>query len=172
MMVPEVVDESPPLVTPRLLRQFAALWVLVFGSMFLANVVRHEGRPSPGGWAAGAVAVLVGLPGLVRPSWIRPVYGAATAATRPIGHVIGIALLAVVYYGLITPLAVGFRLLGRDPLALRRRDASTYWIPRGQPDDVRLYLRQFQQTTRSPGPEHSPEKPSMHAETRDPKTPA
>ena len=38
------------------------------------------------------------------------------ALTKPIGHVVGLVLLAVVYYGVMTPLALAFRLAGRDGL--------------------------------------------------------
>lgn len=147
MIHPDFLEPRPPRATSRELRQFAGLCVLIFGGLFVMSVVRHGGWPSRSGGIAGAVALLVGLPGLVRPEWVRPVYLTAITLTRPIGHFIGTVVLAAVYFGIITPLGVAFRLIGRDALSLRRRQQTSYWLPRNQSDDVRLYLRQFQPST-------------------------
>lgn len=41
-------------------------------------------------------------------------------------------MLKLVYYGLITPVALLTRLVGSDPLQLKRdRDIDSYWIVRG-----------------------------------------
>jgi hypothetical protein len=38
------------------------------------------------------------------------------------------------FFGVITPIALGMRLLGKDPLRLRRDDTvSSYWIERTPP---------------------------------------
>jgi len=48
-----------------------------------------------------------------------------------IGHMVGVfntrLLLAIIFFLLITPLAVLFRLAGRDALALRIKKGSSYW---------------------------------------------
>jgi len=52
-------------------------------------------------------------------------------------------VLGVAYYLLFTPLALVFRLIGRDALSLKRRsDARTYWAPRNGTQEPRRYLRQ------------------------------
>ncbi len=62
----------------------------------------------------------------------------------PIGWVISHVILALVFYGLFTPLALVFRLIGRDALVLRRSpSARGYWQPRPQVTDPRRYLKQF-----------------------------
>lgn len=144
MIDPTLPEPQTPEVTPRVLRQFAGLCLLILGGLFVAGVVRHGGWPRTSGVVAGAIALLVGLPGLLRPDWIRPIFAAAMALTRPIGHVVGFAVLAIVFYGLITPLGLGFRWIGRDALALRKRSTVSYWVPRPPPTDVRRYLRQYQ----------------------------
>jgi hypothetical protein len=53
-------------------------------------------------------------------------------------------VLAMVYYGIFTPIGLGLRLMGRDPL--RRRfdpQARSYWVDRRAPADVKRYFRQF-----------------------------
>jgi hypothetical protein len=53
-------------------------------------------------------------------------------------------VLAVIWYGVFTLVALVFRLIGRD--ALQRSfepDAPTYWQPKALPTDPRRYLRQY-----------------------------
>jgi hypothetical protein len=64
------------------------------------------------------------------------------AIALPIGWVVSNLLVAVFYFLLITPLAILFRLFGRDPLALRARKAPTQWHARSANVDPRSYYRQ------------------------------
>jgi hypothetical protein len=53
-------------------------------------------------------------------------------------------LLAVVYFGIVTPIGLIMRLAGRDALGLKRDpNATTYWVPHAMPKDSRRYFRQF-----------------------------
>jgi hypothetical protein len=144
MIGPQFPDEPSPEVTRRTLRQFAALCVVIFGALFAWSGYRHHGAPSTSAWVALVVAVVVGLPGLVYPQAIRPVFLGATALTHPIGHLISTALLGLIYYGLVTPLAFLFRIAGRDALARRGPALASYWEPKNDPADVLRYLRQYQ----------------------------
>ena len=62
----------------------------------------------------------------------------------PLGWTVSHVLLGLVYFGVITPIGLGLRLLGRDLLG-RRADpeASTYWQQRPPSADSRRYMRQF-----------------------------
>jgi hypothetical protein len=128
---------------PRTLRRFAAICLLIFGFLFLSSAYRHEGRPTRAGWAAGILA-LGGVPGLIHPRLVRPVFALLSEITEPLGHVMSMALLAVVYYGFLTPLAFAFRIIGRDALGVRRSPAKSYWRTKAQPEDPRRYLRPYQ----------------------------
>jgi Saxitoxin biosynthesis operon protein SxtJ len=141
---PRFPDEIATQVPERTLRQFGGLCIVVFGGMFVAGWIRHEGRPGASGWIALVLAILVGIPGVIRPKSIRGLYAIAMALTKPIGHVVGAVFLAVVYFGALTPLALVFRLIGRDGLGRFRRQAESYWAAHAPTDDVRLYLRQYQ----------------------------
>jgi hypothetical protein len=144
MISPKFPAEVPTRVPERTLREFAGLCLAVFLGLFAVNWFRHQHAPNLAGWIAAALATLIGVPGLIRPNAIRPVYLLAMALTAPIGHVVGLGLLAIVYYGVLTPVALAFRLAGRDGLGRFRPAAKTYWIDRVPPNDVRLYLRQYQ----------------------------
>jgi hypothetical protein len=144
MIGPQFPDEVPAEVMRGTLRQFAALCLLIFAALFAWSSYRHHGAPSTSAWLVLVFAVVVGLPGLVHPPAIRPVFLGATALTQPIGHLISTILLGIIYYGLITPLAWVFRIGGRDPLACRGPTLASYWEPKNDPTDVLRYVRQYQ----------------------------
>lgn len=74
----------------------------------------------------------------------RMIYVGLTAATLPIGFAVSFMLLAAFYFLLLTPLALFFRLIGRDPLH-RKFDsaANSYWGTRRPPRDLDRYFQQF-----------------------------
>lgn len=126
--------------TPRMLRQFAALWILVFGSLALWQW--YQGQPSTARWTALISAV--GILGVARPRLARPVFVGWMILAFPIGWVVSRVLLGLVFFGLFTPMAAVFRLMGRDELLLRRRrDGASYWRPKAQAADRGQYFRQY-----------------------------
>jgi len=87
---------------------------------------------------------IVFLTGFVSLRATRLIYLGLTLVTLPIGLVISFLLLATFYFGILTPLAIVFKLIGRD--ALKRRfdaDADSYWITHRQPGDLDRYFNQF-----------------------------
>jgi len=143
MIGPQFPEEAQERISHKTLRQFAALCVGVFGLLFALSWYRHAGHPTKLAWIAAFIAVFVGIPGLISPDLIRPVFMAAMAITKPIGHVVSIIMLGVIYFGFITPLAIFFRMIRRDNLARRRADVDSYWTPKPEPSDLRSYLRQY-----------------------------
>jgi hypothetical protein len=72
-------------------------------------------------------AFLAGVPHLTR--WL---YVVLLVVTWPIGFVLSHVLIAAIYYLVITPIALVFRLMGRDVLGRRvDRTLPTYWRDRG-----------------------------------------
>jgi hypothetical protein len=91
-----------------------------------------------------ALAMTIGPLGLLWPAAVRPIFVGWLALAFPIGWLVTLLTLAFVYYLILTPLALWFRLIGRDPLTLRKRpNELTYWRPKPQPADKRSYFRQF-----------------------------
>jgi hypothetical protein len=128
--------------TDRILRQFASACLIILGG-FAANQWLMHGNA---GIAATllAVAVLVGAAGLVRPQAVRWLFIASTVAAFPIGWVVSQVMLLVLFVGIITPVALVFRLQGRDRLSRQRRPEQTsYWKPKVTTSDMRRYLRQY-----------------------------
>jgi hypothetical protein len=125
----------------RTLRQFAGLWLLFFG--FLAGWQSLFGEPALAA-ALAFLAVAVGALGLFKPYAVRSVFVGWMVLAFPIGWLVSRVLLASLYYGLFTPLAVVFRALGRDPLRRRAQPAvATYWAPKPAPASTRSYFHQY-----------------------------
>jgi hypothetical protein len=143
MIGPQFPDEAQEQISLKTLRQFAALCLGVFGLLFVLSWYRHGGHPTKAAWIAAVLAVFVGIPGLISPDLVRPVFLTAMAITKPIGHVVSFIMLGIIYYGFLTPLAILFRLMQRDNLARRRADVTSYWTPKPEPSDLRSYLRQY-----------------------------
>jgi hypothetical protein len=51
-----------------------------------------------------------------------------------LGTIVSPITLALIYFIVLTPTALISRALGRDPLRLKNRSCSTYWIPRSPLD--------------------------------------
>jgi hypothetical protein len=144
MMGPQLPVEPAHVTDDRTLRQFAGLCVVIFGALFGLSWYRSQGSPRVAAWVGFILACLIGLPGLINVGWIRPVFWAATTVTRPIGHLTGKLVLALIFFGVVTPLGWIFRLIGRDPLERRLAETPSYWVPISVPQDVRRYVHQYQ----------------------------
>lgn len=126
----------------RTLQQFAGLWLAFFGGLacWQGLVSGHQAAALVLALMAGAV----GLPGLAWPRLVRPIYVGWMVLAFPIGWTVSRFILAASYFGIFTPVALVFRLIGRDALhRVRRADLDTYWQPKIIPTDVRNYFRQF-----------------------------
>jgi hypothetical protein len=125
-----------------MLRQFAVLWIAFFGlGAVWQGFVQH--RPITAALLA-VLAIGVGSIGLIRPQLVRPIFVTWMVLVFPIGWLVSNIVLAVVFFGMITPIGILFRLLGRDPLARKPQpDRSSYWTEKPMPSDPRRYFRQF-----------------------------
>ena len=124
------------------LQVFAGLqWVFC---AIVATMLWRRQAPAAGIAVLMAVSSVVAVIGLIRPAWIRLVYVGWMLAVYPIGWVVSHTVLAVAYFGVITPIGWLLRWRGHDPLQ-RRRDPgrASYWIPRPPPADPQRYFRQF-----------------------------
>ncbi len=136
----------------RQLRSFGIASVVAFGALGIWAFFRQSvfGLPLSEPVALrvaiglGAVAATSGVLALAAPSGLRPLYRALTAISLPIGWVVSHTVVALLFFGMLTPIGLLFRLVGRDPLNRGRDPARrTYWEPRVATDDVKRYYRQF-----------------------------
>jgi hypothetical protein len=130
------------------LREFAVIWLVAF-SLIAALLAWKTGCFSgAGSWRIPyflwALAVLVGITGIILPGAVRPVYMAWMGIAFPIGWLLSHFLLAIIYYGLFTLIAAVFRLSGRDLLKLKLdQAAATYWEKHDPAASTKRYLQKF-----------------------------
>ncbi|MGZ3419699.1 MAG: SxtJ family membrane protein [Polyangiales bacterium] len=124
--------------TTAQLRRFGALWTPIALALFARTV--HQPMVT---WPLLAFGVASIALALVRPRALRPVFVALTWLTAPLGWVVSRVLLAVVFFLVLTPLAL-FRRRRGDALGVRLdRQARTYWIDRPRtPRSAESYFRQ------------------------------
>jgi len=124
------------------LRQFAALWIVFFAALAMWYGLRHGQHTL--GYTLGILAFTIGPLGLLWPGFIKPIYTTWMVAVFPVGWLVSNVMLGIVFFLLITPVAIFFKLIGRDPLQRRaRREAESYWQTKELPDNIGRYLRQY-----------------------------
>jgi len=113
-------------------------------------------------WAAMVLAagLVIFLCSRVSPRVARILFIGLALVGLPIGFGVSFLLLAAFYFFLLTPLALIFRLIGRDPLhrSWPRRpalpppdhsatappgDGTSYWVPHRPSEDPERYFHQF-----------------------------
>jgi hypothetical protein len=152
---------------PGLLLPLAAALAIMFLFSFLLDRQHPRGLQALGlvlpvilglaggairlGLAGVAVSVVLGGAGAVAAlmTWLWPAAGgklylAWAHATFPIAWTVTHVLLALVYYGVLTPIGLFIRLRGHDPLTRKfEKDLCSYWVPRKPDGDSARYFRQY-----------------------------
>ena len=122
---------------------FGALAVMAWFERLVFAFGLGEARPIAAGALAG-LGLLSALLSLVHPSANRPLYVGLTLLALPVGYLVSYLAMGALFYLLITPLGLFFRIIGRDPLQRRfRKEAASYWIPLGPRPPRERYFRQF-----------------------------
>ncbi len=112
-------------------RAFGLLFTGFFALLSAYSVYQGASETKTYAWlAAGALmgAVTITVPGLLTPlnkAWMK--------LGELMGKVVSPLVLGVIFFILITPLALITRLFGRDELRLKRTNNDSYWIERSPP---------------------------------------
>ena len=131
-----------------MLRQFG--WIAVLGFPLIAVVILFnwlDWQPNAAIYCLFGLGGLSGLLAMTAPKALQPIYVVMMLVAIPIGLVISMVLLRLIYYLLFTPMALWFRIRGRD--AMKRTldpDRESYWEdhrdtsrPRAPSSYLRLY---------------------------------
>ena len=125
------------------LRQFGFIWmgfVAVFG--VVAWFKFDNPMLAKGLWIASIAVPIVGW---VVPSFMRLVFVGMSYLAWPIGFVVSHVVLALVYYGVMTPIGLLMKVFGYDPMKRKfDPEAHSYWVerPSGEVETQRNF-RQF-----------------------------
>ncbi len=123
-------------------RQFATLGLLFCGGICLWKWLNNKTYYLAIVW--GLSGLLVGSLGLIFPRLLKPVYFGAMLLAFPVGWVVSHLLLAILFFGLITPMALVFRWIGREVISKWGDGCrGSYWTVKAEVSDPKRYLRQY-----------------------------
>ena len=122
---------------------FSFLAALAWWELFVFSFGLGEARPIVAGTFA-AFAGFSALFSLVAPRANLPIYLGLTVLSYPIGFVLSYLIMGFLFFVMITPVGLFFRLTGYDPLQRRfDRDATTYWTDPRPRRGKESFFRQF-----------------------------
>jgi len=111
-------------------RAFAFVFAVFFVLFGLSPLRTHHPMRS---WAFPIAGLFLFI-GILRPVWLHPLNKYWTKLGLLMGRIVSPLVTAVVFYAVVTPTALLFRVLGKDPLHLSRDSgARSYWIERQPP---------------------------------------
>ena len=124
-------------------RQWKAIIIpLVAGSAYAA--ARYVESPAAIAVTAGIPFVVLGIFVWFHESFGSSFYRTWTLLFMPLAWSVSTLLLVLVYYGVLTPIGLALRTLGRDPMHREfDRDGTSYWVKRDEVVDPERYFRQF-----------------------------
>ena len=95
-------------------------------------------------WILAGCGVACAAIGYVLPQTLRPLFLGVSLITLPIGIVVGELAMLILFFGVFLPMALVFKLMGRDALLLRPRPHLTsYWLKKAPARNVASYYRQW-----------------------------
>jgi len=103
----------------------------VIATVFLLITFWPLIRAEPVRWWALAVAAVFAALALLWPAALAPLNKCWTKLGVLLYRIVSPIVLGSLFYVIVTPVALLMRVLGKDPLRLRREpDAASYWIER------------------------------------------
>ena len=106
---------------------FTGIFLIVAGYLWY-----HDGKP-----VAIQVVLVLAVAffafALFMPIVLRPLNKAWYKLGLLMGRVVSPIVLGILFFILITPIAIVMRLAGRDPLKLRKQNVESHWIERVPP---------------------------------------
>jgi hypothetical protein len=111
--------------TPRDLFVFGWIFIGGFGLAGLALFFRgHQAMA----WKIWVSAGTIGALAIVVPAWAKPFYWAWMGLGFVVGAVMSRVVMTVIFYAVLTPLSLVFRIMKRDPLKIRQIKSESYWV--------------------------------------------
>ena len=129
------------------LRQFGAVFLGGFVFIGLVKYLwpfeRFITRDQTLGFWLIAIGLIVGAIGLTGTRLALPFYWAWLGIAFVMGNIMSRLIIALIYYLIITPMGLLSRLVGRDPLQLKKPKGESYWRDLQFPKDNEAFERQF-----------------------------
>jgi hypothetical protein len=132
------INKNP---SPKELSQFG--WTLVIGFALLGGAFFWKGKlhTADGLWGVGGT---LGILAIFVPQVAKPLYKLWMGWAWIMGNVVSRAILGLLFFGVLTPVAILFRCLRRDALRLKRDPAArSYWTDHPKISNRTYYQRLF-----------------------------
>jgi hypothetical protein len=127
--------------TRREIKYFSVTMLIAFA--LASGVLLLAGKHRVAGWFLGCGLVLSVVCYFIPPVG-KLVYFAWMAVTYVLGRIVSPVVTAIIFYLLVTPIALINRLMGKDRLRLKKpEDTSTYFIDHIDAQDKESMRRQF-----------------------------
>jgi hypothetical protein len=119
-------------------RRFVFTWGLAAALAGGLLFWRHHPLGARIAWTA---SLLVGLSGALLPPLARLIYRVWMGFASGVNFLVTKLLLAFIFWGVLTPMALLFKLIGRDALLLRKSGAprASYWREHDKMTDPASY---------------------------------
>lgn len=119
-----------------------------FGRVFAVLFLGLAGYWAFIGWIAGAAlfgaaSVALALTSQWRPALLNRPNRAWALLGLILGKVVGTFVLGLIFLTIMTPIALLFRLIGRDELGLQRSAEPSYWSKRNDSENSSTFSDQF-----------------------------
>lgn len=109
-------------------RNFGLVFFALFGLFSAHSAYYNHDNYIVVAWLI--LSIFVGMAAVVAPAILAPFNCAWMKLGDLMGHVISPLVLGVIFFLLITPVAVVARLFGRDELRLVKKNVNSCWIDR------------------------------------------
>ena len=131
------------------LRQFG--WFGLFGFGIIGIIIAYKTRvfQESKQWTTPSIlwglAIISPIFSLIFPKGLLPIYLFLTLIAIPIGFIISNLILIIIFYFMITPISLCFKIMGRDELRKRIKVSQnpSHWIRCIPPKEAKSYYRQF-----------------------------
>jgi hypothetical protein len=120
-------DQQPPLPSNA---RFGWLFAAIFAAIASYNF--WVGQRLAAWICVGAAMVLIAVT-MIRPTALQPLNRVWFAFGLLLGRIVSPLVLGILFFLIITPVALIGRAFGRDPLRMKRCITASYWIRRDPP---------------------------------------
>jgi hypothetical protein len=106
-----------------------AAWMSALGLTVLSSLLRWRRVLPVAAWALIlCVLAVLAIAAAIQPRWFRGYYRFSTKLGFALSQLAGHIILALVFFIVVTPLGLVLRMMGKDPLRLRRPPGvQSYW---------------------------------------------
>ena len=125
------------------IRQFGIISPIMLVGIGLLLMWRFE-LPLIWPLALGGIGVTLLILSRISHVLVRPFYLGLVIIGFPIGWVISHLIMTIFFFGILAPIALIFRITGRDALQRKRDDrCKSYWTGHTRSDNTERFFRQF-----------------------------